>query len=138
MSSIKETAEGFFDACDTGQGWEGSSPFCHGGATFSCQAAALDGVDTVEAYSEWMKGLLTPLPDGQAEIRTLAVNEESQSVTTYAVFRGTHTGEGGPVPPTGKHLETEYVYVMQFDDGKIRDVTKVWNDGFSLNELGWA
>jgi hypothetical protein len=36
-------------------------------------------------------------------------------VTAYAVFRGTHTGEGGPVPPTGKEVEADYVYVMQFE-----------------------
>ena len=35
MSSIKETAERFFDACETGKGWEGSQQYCHVDATFS-------------------------------------------------------------------------------------------------------
>jgi hypothetical protein len=30
------------------------------------------------------------------------------------------------------------VYVMQFDGDKIRHMTKIWNDGFSLKQLGWA
>jgi hypothetical protein len=30
------------------------------------------------------------------------------------------------------------VYVMEFADGKIRHMTKIWNDGFSLKQLGWA
>jgi DUF438 domain-containing protein len=39
-----------------------------------------------------------------------------------------HTGQGGPVPPT----------VMDFDDDKIRHMTKIWNAGFAMRELGWA
>jgi hypothetical protein len=30
------------------------------------------------------------------------------------------------------------VYVMQFDGDKIRHMTKIWNDSFSLKQLGWA
>jgi predicted ester cyclase len=59
-------------------------------------------------------------------------------VTAYAVFRGTHTGEGGPVPPTGKRVEADYVYIMDFEGGRIRHMTKVWNDAVSLKQLGWA
>ena len=59
MSLIKETAERFFDACETGKGWEGCQQYCHAGATFSAQAGALANVDTLQAYTDWMKGLLT-------------------------------------------------------------------------------
>jgi len=54
------------------------------------------------------------------------------------VITGTHTGEGGPVPPTGKKTETDYVYVMEFDSGKIKHMTKIWNASWTLKELGWA
>ena len=37
-------------------------------------------------------------PDGRYELRTFAVDEERNHVAAFAVFRGTHTGEGGPVP----------------------------------------
>ena len=60
MSSIRETAEQFFVACETGKGWDGCQSYCHEGATFSSQVGVLEGVDTVEGYSEWMKGLFTP------------------------------------------------------------------------------
>lgn len=137
MSSIKETAEQFFDACETGKGWEGCERYCHPDATFSAQAEALAGVDTLEAYTEWMKGLLTPVPDGRYEVRSFAVDEDRNSVAAYAVFRGTHTGEGGPVPPTGKRVEADYVYVMEFEGDTIRHMTKVWNDAVSLKQLAW-
>jgi hypothetical protein len=29
------------------------------------------------------------------------------------------------------------VYVMQFDGERIRHMTKIWNDAFSLKQIGW-
>ena len=85
-----------------------------------------------------LAGLLTPIPDGRYEIRSFAVDEERNNVCAYGVFRGTHTGEGGPVPATRNALEADYVYVMQFDGDRISHMTKVWNDGVSLKQLGWS
>lgn len=138
MSSIKETAERFFDACETGKGWEGCRAYCHPDATFSAQAKALVGIATVEAYTEWMKGLFTPMPDARYELRSFAVDEGRHNVTAFAVIRGTHTGAGGPVPPTGRRVEADYVYVMEFRGDRIGHMTKIWNDGMSFEQLGWA
>ena len=85
-----------------------------------------------------MKGLFTPLPDGTYELKAFATDEARRVVTAYAVFSGSHTGDGGPVPATGKRLQTDYVYAMAFDGDKIRHMTKIWNDGLALNDLGWA
>ena len=137
MSSIKQTAAQFVDACDSGRGWEACRQFCHDDATFAVQADALADVATLEAYTEWAKGLLGPMPDATYELKSLAVDEDRNTVCGFSVFLGTHTA-AGPVPPTGKRIESDYVYVMQFDDGRIRHVTKVWNDGHALRQLGWA
>ena len=138
MGTIKDTATRFFEACETGKGWEGCEQFCHPGATFTAQADALADVTTLQAYTEWMQGLMAILPDGRAEVRSFAVDEERNNVTAVGVFRGTHTGDGGPVPPTGKSAEADYVYVMDFDGDKIRHMTKIWNDGITMRQLGWA
>lgn len=138
MTAMKKTAELFFDACETGKGWEGCRQYCHPGATFSAQSGALAGVNSLEGYTDWMKGMFTPIPDARYELRGFAVDEGRHTVMGYAVFRGTHTGEGGPVPPTGKRVEADYVYVMTFDGDRIRHLTKVWHDGISLAQLGWA
>ncbi len=137
MNSIKERAEQFFDACETGKGWDMCKEFCHPDASFSAQAGALADVDTLESYTEWMKGLLTPVPDGRYELRSFAVDEERNNVSAFAVFQGTQTGEGGPVPPTGNSVESDYVYVMDFEGGRIRHMTKIWNDAIALQQLGW-
>ena len=84
-----------------------------------------------------MKGLFTPAPDASYEVRAFAADDARHCVVGYGVFRGTHTGEGGPVPPTGKRVEADYVYVMQFDGDKIRHMTKIWNDVHSLRQIGW-
>lgn len=137
MSAIKDVALRFFDACETGKGWAGCQPYCHPRATFSAQAGALADIHTLEAYTDWMKGLFTPVPDGKYEVRSFAVDEGRQNVAAYGVFSGTHSGEGGPVPPTGKQVAADYVYVMQFDGDRISHMTKIWNDAHSLKQLGW-
>lgn len=136
--TIASSARDFFDACETGRGWDACKAWCHDGATFSCQADALADTTTLQGYTEWMKGLLGLMPDGSYELKAFAADPEHQAVTAFAVFRGTHTGEGGPVPPTGKAVAADYVYVMQFDGDRIRHMTKVWNDAQSLRALGWA
>ena len=104
MASITETAEKFFVACEAGEGWQGCQAYCHPGATFAVQAGALAGVETLEQYADWMKGLLTPLPDATYDLKAWATDEERRVVVAYAVFLASHTGEGGPVPPTGKRM----------------------------------
>ena len=137
MESIKDTAAQFFEACETGKGWAGCQQYCQPSATFSAQADALSGVTTLEGYTDWMKGLFTPAPDGRYELRSFAVDDARQNVIAYGIFRGTHTADGGPVPPTGKAVEADYVYVMDFDGGRIRHMTKIWNDVHSLRQIGW-
>ena len=39
---------------------------------------------------------------------------------------------------TGKQVEADYVYVMQFEGDKVRHMTKIWNNGISLQQLGWT
>jgi len=81
---------------------------------------------------------LTPIPDLRPEIKAFATDPERNSVSVFAVVRGTQTGEGGPVPPTGNKIAADYVYVMEFDGDKIRHMTKIWNDGHTMKQLGWA
>jgi hypothetical protein len=138
MSNMLEHARQFFEACETGKGWAGCESYCHPGATFSAQTAALSGINTVQGYTEWMKNLLTPIPDGRYELKFFAADEARNCVAAFAVFHGTQTGPGGPGDPTGNSVAADYVYAMQFDGDRIRHMTKIWNDTVSLQQLGWA
>ncbi|MFC3613931.1 ester cyclase [Lutimaribacter marinistellae] len=136
--SMKQNARDFFEACETGEGWAVCKEWCHPGATFSAQADALADMTTVEGYTEWMKALLVPLPDGHYELKSFAVDDERKTVTAAAVFHGTHTVDTGDGAPTGKSVAADYAYVMEFEGEKIRHMTKIWNDSHSLRQLGWG
>ncbi len=138
MSAIAESARQFFEACETGQGWDACRAFCHPDATFSSQTDALSGISTLEQYCEWMKDLFTPIPDGRYELKFLAADAAGESVAAVAVFHGTQTGPGGPVPPTNNTIAADYVYHMVFDGDRIGHMTKIWNDSISMRQLGWG
>ena len=138
MPSITETARQFFDACETGCGWDGCRSFCSPEASFSAQSEPLTEIHTLQGYTDWMAGLLTAVPGATYDIKSFATDESTASVSAYAVFNATHTGSGGPQPPTGKTVHADYVYVMMFEAGLIRHMTKIWNAGWTMKELGWA
>ena len=137
MSNM-ETATAFFEACDTGKGWVNCQDFCTPDATFACQSQALSTIQRLDAYTEWMKNLLVPLPDGKFEIKGFAEDADRDVVLAYAVLTATHTEDGGPVPATGNRVSADYVYSMEFAGGKVSHMTKIWNDGETLKALGWA
>jgi hypothetical protein len=119
MESITSVAEEFFHACETGKGWEVCSTYCAPDATFSAQAEPLLDVKTLAQYTDWMKGIMSVLPDARYDVKSFATDAE-------------------PVPPTGRHTSTDYVYVMQFDKDKIVHMTKIWHAGLAMKDLGWA
>ncbi len=137
MSSITEIARKFFEACETGRGWDSCKAYCTPDATFSAQAEPLVDVKSLQQYTDWMKGLMTFVPDGRYELKSFGTDDERKSVCAYAVFTGTHTGQGGPCAPTGKSVKTDYVYVMEFEGEKIRHMTKIWHAGLAMKQFGW-
>jgi ketosteroid isomerase-like protein len=66
------------------------------------------------------------------------LDESRSKVVIVGVFHGTHTGDGGPVAPTGQKVAADYVYDITFDDGRIRHLTKIWNDVATMQQLGWV
>ncbi len=137
MPSITAVAKEFFDACETGKGWDVCKAYCTPDATFAAQAEPLMDVKSLVAYTDWMKGLMTVLTDGSYEVKSFATDAERHNVTAYGIFSGTHLA-GGPMAPTGKKTVSDYVYVMQFTGDKISHMTKIWHSGLALKELGWA
>jgi hypothetical protein len=89
MANITDLARAFFEACEAGQGWEVCQAYCHPDATFSAQAEPLADVKTLRDYTEWMKGLMRILPDGQYDLKAFATDGERQKVVAYGT---------GPIP----------------------------------------
>jgi hypothetical protein len=138
MTPIADVAMNFFKACETGKGWNACSPFCTADASFAAQAEPLLETKTLAAYCDWMKALIGFMPDAAYHLKAFATDETRNWVVAYAVFTATHTGEGGPYPPTGKSTSTDYVYAMKFEGEKISHMTKIWHSGLAMKELGWV
>jgi predicted ester cyclase len=138
MNPITKVAERFFEACETGEGWEQYKEYCLPNATFSAQAEPLAAMNRLEDYCAWTRDLLVFIPNGSYELKSFATDDSRGNVVAYAVFHGTHTDDGGPCPPTGKSTSSDYVYVMEFDGNKIRHMTKIWHAGLAMKELGWV
>ena len=134
----EDVAFAFLDACETGKGWSQCAQFCHDNATFRGQSGALADISTVADYAEWMKAMFGPLPDANYELLFFGMDEKRGAACAAAVFHASHSGEGGPVPATGKTTASDYAYVMVFDGDRIAKMIKIWNDGFALKELGWT
>ena len=137
MSAMSDTAHKFFEACEAGKGWAACAPYCTADASFAAQSEPLADVKTLADYAIWMHGLMGIMPNASYDLKSWAIDEKRHNVSAYAVFNGTHTGEGGPMPPTGKSASTDYVYVMQFSGDKISHMTKIWNAPWALKQLGW-
>ena len=65
MANITAVARQFFEACEAGKGWDVCQAYCTPNASFSAQAEPLEDTRTLRYYCEWMKGLLTLMPDGR-------------------------------------------------------------------------
>jgi hypothetical protein len=97
---------------------------------------------TLEAYTDWMKGLISDIaPDGKYVVTASAFDSEKKAALFHATFSGTHTGAGGPVkasdPP--KAMSSQYVYCIFVNEkNEITRMNKVWNDAVCMKSWGWA
>ena len=135
-----ENARKFLDACDAPLGWDGCRQYVADGATFVAQSEPLADINTVEAYCEWMADFgNNVVPGATHDLHTSSYDEKTRTAVFFATYHAKHTGEGGPVPPTGKETHTHYVYFLTMnDDNKVERFVKVWNAHWAMKELGWA
>ena len=138
MNSFKN-AQSFFHNCESAKGWEACKAYVAENAKFNAQSEPLAEVTVVKDYVEWMAGLGTvTMPGCSYSISASAYDESKNTAIFFATFTGTHSGDGGPIPPTNKTTNTHYVYALKMnDDGKVESMTKIWNSSWALRELGW-
>ena len=137
--SAFENAKNFFAACDALEGWAGCQQYVADGASFVAQSEPLVDITTVEAYSEWMAGFSTiTTPGATYDLHSSSFDEETRTAVFFATYHGTHSGDGGPVPPTGKETHSHYVYAITMNsDDKVESMVKIWNAPWAMRELGW-
>ena len=149
--SAFDNAKKFFDACEAPLGWDGCKEYVEDGAPLIAQseplvdvttansATATQNVTTVEAYCEWIKSFGTvTAPGATYTLNAACYDEERRTALFFATYHATHTGEGGPVPPTNESTNSHYVYSLKMSDNdKVAEMTKIWNAPWAMRELGW-
>ena len=137
--SAFENATRFFHACERSEGWDGCQQYVEPGASFEAQAGPLVEIGTVQDYTDWMAGAASWMPDGRYDLHTSAWDEANRAATFVATYHGSHSGEGGPVPPTNREMSSDYVYVLYMNaDDRVERMVKIWNAAWAMNQLGWA
>jgi steroid delta-isomerase-like uncharacterized protein len=77
----------------------------------------------------WLSTFADAYPD--AEFRIDDMIAEGDRVVTRKTFSGTHTGDFGGIPATGKRVTLQYVDIMCVREGKI---VEHW---LSMDQLSW-
>lgn len=137
--SAFDNARRFFDACEKPLGWEGCRPYVADGASFNAQSEPIADIRSVEGYCEWMKAFGTiTAPGATYDLHSASFDETSRTAVFFATYHATHTGEGGPVAPTNRSTDSDYVYILRMNDAdKVESMTKVWNAPWAMKDLGW-
>ncbi len=138
MSAIRDTAEKFFDACESGKGWDGCKRLLPTGRDVFGAGRCLGWRQHRRGVHELDEGNVYP-DTRRAATRSDRLPSMSGATTSPRLAcSAPRIPVRGPVPPTGKRLEADYVYVMDFDNGQIKHMTKIWNDVRQPAQLGWT
>ena len=70
-----------------------------------------------EGFQRYYGKFLTAFPDATMQIE--AQIAEHDLVVTRKTFRGTHLGEQWGLPPTGNHVQVEFIDIMRVRDGLL-------------------
>lgn len=99
-----------------------------------CQATP----DIPEANLEQFKAFLIAdrgaVPD--QSIEEVHLFAQGDLVAYWGVYRGTHLGQMGPFPPTGRSFELDFSGVHRLVGGKIAETWVTWDNLSMLNQLG--
>ena len=134
-----ENARKFFENCESGKGWDACKEYVAGNGKFTAQSEPFADMSEIKDYVDQMYGLAgVTMPGCSFEIHASAFDESTSTALIFATFTGTHSGEGGPVPPTNKTTNTHYVFACKMSDsGKVESLTKIWNSSWAFREIGW-
>ena len=88
MSAFDNAAQ-FFHACETARGWAGCKQYVAANASFTAQSIPLEGIDTVEAYCEWMANFGNNIVPGCSyDVHASAYDETNATAIFFATFSG--------------------------------------------------
>ncbi len=78
---------------------------------------------------------LTGFPDVKTTIEDMFVSGDKLAVTL--MWRGTHSGDYGGVPATGKRVEVRDTAIWHFRDGKVAEILTLQDQFGLLKQIGY-
>jgi steroid delta-isomerase-like uncharacterized protein len=93
----------------------------------------LDAPLTRDGFVEYHAAFISAVPDVRAFVTTV-VAEGTQVVVTWRA-RGTHTGPGFGIPPSGRPVDFSGMSMFRFVDGQIAEGADSWNRGEMIASL---
>ena len=61
---------------------------------------------------------------------------DGERLVQIAAMKGSHTGEFFGLPPTGRHLEVQMVFVMRVADGLVQEERRIYDFTGVLVQIG--
>lgn len=99
-----------------------------------CQATPDVEINSLDDMIEFIKTWTDAFPDMRAEYHQVVT--EGNMVAVYATYIGTHEGDMGDIPATGKVMESETFGIFRINNGKIAEVWVTWDNMAIMKQLG--
>lgn len=99
-----------------------------------CQATPDVKVESLDDFKALIDDWDQAFPDAKMEL--LLVAAEGDLVAFYMTYSGTHTGQMGPFPATGKKIVSECAGFHRLEEGKIVETWVTWDNVAVLSQLG--
>lgn len=99
-----------------------------------CQATPEAKVESLDDFKALLSGWDQAFPDAKMTIELIAA--EGDLVAFYGPFTGTHEGQMGQFPATGKSMVSQSAGFHRLENGKIVETWVTWDNLAVLGQLG--
>ena len=99
-----------------------------------CQATPDVKVESLDDFKALLGEWDQAFPDAKMEL--LMVAAEGDLVAFYMTYSGTHTGQMGPFPATGKKMVSEVAGFHRYEEAMIVETWVTWDNVAVLRQLG--
>jgi len=99
-----------------------------------CQATPEAKVESLDDFKALLSEWDQQFPDAKMGLQLIAA--EGDLVAFYMTYSGTHEGQMGPFPPTGKKMSAECAGFHRLENGKIVETWVTWDNLAILSQLG--
>lgn len=92
---------------------------------------APQGFEGARSTMLWLHGVFS---DQEWDIHHVLA--EGDMVAVHCTMRATHTGDLMGIAPTGRRVEMDYIHLLRFEDGRVKDRWAVRDDMALMRQLG--